>query len=178
MSQCPHGIDIELVWTPASPPNCQPCFDSLSADLDKLELDDPTVRDAAIQLADVIEKEFGGVRPMSYLELVTECEHGSMNPHPTMEGIKSDAIDLRAGGRGVLSGMKKGMSYKSDCPGGFRKRVEPDYLVAVCKEHDVITDPGDLDFVEAENAWCVMNNTDTPCTFRLGGVYVLGESDQ
>jgi hypothetical protein len=57
MSLCPHGVGIELVWTPADPPNCQPCFDSLSADLDELELDEPTVRDAAIALADVFSEE-------------------------------------------------------------------------------------------------------------------------
>jgi hypothetical protein len=53
--KCPHGIDIELVWTYADPPNCQPCFDSLSAELDELELNDPKVRDAAILLADVLD---------------------------------------------------------------------------------------------------------------------------
>lgn len=53
---CPHGVDIELVWTPADPPNCQPCFDSLSADLDDLELENPEVRDAAIRLADVLDE--------------------------------------------------------------------------------------------------------------------------
>lgn len=53
---CPHGVDIEVVWTPADPPNCQPCFDSLAADLDDLELNDPAVRDAAITLADVIDQ--------------------------------------------------------------------------------------------------------------------------
>lgn len=51
---CPHGIDLETVWTPADPPNCPPCFFSLSAALDELEMDNPAVRDAAIRLADVL----------------------------------------------------------------------------------------------------------------------------
>lgn len=55
MTLCPHGIDIELVWTPANPPNCQPCFDTLSGELDEIELNDPVVRDAAIKLADATE---------------------------------------------------------------------------------------------------------------------------
>ena len=64
---------------------------------------------------------------MSRLELVTECEHGSESPHPTIEGIKSDAIELRSGGRGVLKGITQGMSYKSDCPGGgSRIALDPD----------------------------------------------------
>lgn len=53
---CPHGVDMELVWTPADPPNCQPCVDALSADLDTAELEDPAVRDSAIELADTIDK--------------------------------------------------------------------------------------------------------------------------
>lgn len=58
MDLCPHGIDLDLVWTPANPPNCQPCFNALSDELDQLELNDPEVRDAAIVLADALDKAF------------------------------------------------------------------------------------------------------------------------
>ena len=69
----------------------------------------------------------------------TPCEHGSMDPHPTMEGIKSDSIELAAGGRGILAGYPKGMSYKSDCPGGSRRVFTPNdsfeaFLAAALRE--------------------------------------------
>lgn len=73
-----------------------------------------------------------------WLEQVTPCEHGSMESHPTMEGIKSGAIDLKAGGSGPLGHWKKGMSYKHDCPGGSRVKVEPDIEAAAKAEYDHI----------------------------------------
>ena len=79
-------------------------------------------------------------RQVKRLVYYESCEHGSMTPHPTIEGIKSDAINLKAGGAGILSGVPTGMSYKNDCPGGTARYATEEDVRDWLEWHESLSD--------------------------------------